>query len=197
MRLSNGQWPVVSGQRPTAIGQRPFFVGPAQKSEAEPHGQCVPRQSLGTRRRSGLTLFEVIIALAIFLIAVEAVSELLTLSTNNAVRASMQTQGAFLCQSKMAEVLAGIQDVNSPVSDYTPFDDPNGTGANAKWQWKMDCQQNSSINGLWTVQISVKMDREGSDSFEYSLTQLMYTPSQRGSTLDSASSSSTPSSGGS
>ncbi len=58
-------------------------------------------------RRRGLTLYEVVIALAIFAGAITALSQALTTATRAALQARLQSQAVLLCQTKMAEVVSG------------------------------------------------------------------------------------------
>ena len=60
-------------------------------------------------RRSGFTLLEVIISLAIFVSAFAAFSQLFTLGSRAAVQAALQTQAAVRAEAKMAEVVAGVE----------------------------------------------------------------------------------------
>ena len=94
--MVSGQWSAANGPRPLVNGH--FSLGRHKKARQSLTGSAFPGRAW-ERVGSGLTLFEVIIALAIFLIAVEAVSELLTLSTNNAVRAPCKRR-ARSCASR-------------------------------------------------------------------------------------------------
>lgn len=79
--------------------------------------------------RRGLTLFEVLISLAIFVGSMAAIGQLVATGVRGALRARLQTQAVLRCESKMAEVVAGISPFH-PASD-TPFvDDP-------AWTWSM------------------------------------------------------------
>ena len=58
--------------------------------------------------RRALTLFEVIVALAIFMGAVCAIGQLLSSGVRSAVQARLLAQGVLRAETKMAEIAAGI-----------------------------------------------------------------------------------------
>lgn len=81
-------------------------------------------------RRSGLTLLEVLLAVAIFALSFAALSQLITTGVRASVQSRLQTQAILRCESKLAELLAGIEPLTS-VSD-APFED------DANWVWSAD-----------------------------------------------------------
>lgn len=81
-------------------------------------------------RPSGFTLFEVLISLAIFLTALAALSQLVSTGVQASSRARLETQAILRCESKMAEVLAGVEPLETLAA--TPFeDDPS-------WTWSLE-----------------------------------------------------------
>lgn len=86
------------------------------------------RQGAAVRR--GLTLFEVLISLAIFVVSMAALSQLISTGVQAAARARLQTQAVLRCESKLAEVLAGVEPMET--LSPTPFeDDPS-------WTWSLE-----------------------------------------------------------
>jgi hypothetical protein len=124
--------------------------------------------------------------LAIFLLSIGALSHLVNLSSQRAFAIRQHSQAARLCQSKMAEVMMGAVPLQSQKDAAFDEDDD--------WQWSLDCSQSSASTLLWTATVTVKNKKDGRDSFEETLTQMMLDPSQKGSTLDLTSSSSSSSS---
>src|SRR5690242_21595778 len=111
------------------------------------------------KRRSGLTLLEVVIALAIFLFSLAAITQLLSLSGERALTANLRSQAGLLCQSKLAELVAGVETLSS--AGYTSFpNDPD-------WQWRAECNE-GDVTGLWNVQVWVKKDRSDGSALEVS-----------------------------
>jgi prepilin-type N-terminal cleavage/methylation domain-containing protein len=135
-------------------------------------GFAMPRGHLS---RPGLSLLEVLTALAIFLIALIALGQLLTMSGERAFEVQQQSHGAQLCQSKLAEVVSGAVPLSSNSGPYD--EDPN-------WQWNVDAEQDSSITGLWRVHVTASRDMPDGSHYESSVHQMILDPSLRGSTAD-------------
>ena len=87
-----------------------------------------------------------------------------------------QNQAMRLCQSKLAEVVAGV--VPLTAQDDTPFDeDPNYT-------WSLEAD-NGTVTGLWNVTVTVKRQPMGSETLiQASLTQMVLDPTIIGNTGD-------------
>ena len=134
--------------------------------------------SLATGRRSGLTLLEVVVAMAIFLMSLVAIWQLLLLSGDRALDVKLLARTSMVCQSKLAEVMIGAEPPNS-TSGYTSLPDE----ANKDLQWKMEVQS-SDVANLYNVKISVKAELPNGRIFESHLTQMVLDPAVRGSTLD-------------
>ena len=142
--------------------------------------------------RAGLTLLEVLVALAIFLVSLIGIGQLITMGADRARDVQQQAESTRLCQSKLAEVVAGVVPVSSSQSS-TPFDeDPN-------WEWSMDSEQ-GSVTGLYSITVHVSRSRRDGSRVETALSQMVLDPSLRGSVGNvaaSPSSASTSSSSGS
>jgi hypothetical protein len=85
----------------------------------------------------------------------------------------MRNQEARLCQSKMAEVQAGIVPLSG--QDDTPFDEDPG------FHWSVTATATSVAN-VWSVTVKVTRDTGGGAPIETSLTQMVLDPSVIGST---------------
>jgi type II secretion system protein I len=81
-------------------------------------------------RRSGFTLLEVMVSLAIFVSAFAALSQLYSLGTRAAVDAALQTQAAVRAETKMAEVVSGVESFEA--ASGMPFED------DANWSWTLE-----------------------------------------------------------
>jgi len=132
------------------------------------------RQPPRKPRRAGLTLLEVIIALAIFLFSLVALNHLLSLSGQQVLEASWRSEATQRCQSKLSEVVAGAQSTSS--SGWSSFtDDPD-------WEWQLNSTQ-GDVPNLWNVQVTVRHKRGNGTYAETSLSQMVVAPNYRGSTL--------------
>ena len=130
-----------------------------------------------TSRRGGLTLLEVLIALGIFLMSLVAISALVTVSADQALEVQQQSHAAQLCQSKLAEIIAGVVPLSG--QGDTPFDE------DSNWSWSLDAEQ-GDIAGLWKVTVHVSRQRPNGSRIDCSLDRMLLDPSLRGSTLDAS-----------
>ncbi len=103
-------------------------------------------------RRRGLTLFEVLIALVIFVTSMAAIGQLVSNGVRAALQARFQTQAAMMCEAKLAEVVAGIVPLTAGQAVYP--DDPN-------WSWTLALSA-APVPHLLRAEVTVK--REGTNS---------------------------------
>jgi len=129
-------------------------------------------------RRSGISLLEVIVATAIFLMALVGLRQLVSVAGEQALEVEMRSQATRMCQSKMAELQSGILPLSSASDTFD--EDPDYT-------WSLDVQP-GTVSNLWVA--TMKVTRQRSDSpdnpLEVSLTQMLLDPSVAGSTSDAA-----------
>jgi Tfp pilus assembly protein PilV len=132
-----------------------------------------PRQRCGGRR--GLSLMEVLAALTIFLLSFVALARLVTLGSDQAFDAQQHVRGADLCQSKMAEVAAGVVPLESQPD--TAFEE------DSVWHWSLDCDK-GSVTGLWNV--TVRVSRQESQRLRpiCTLSQMVLDPQTHGNLQD-------------
>jgi general secretion pathway protein I len=131
------------------------------------------------RRRPGLTLTEVLVALAIFLLAIVAVGALISQSSDNAARVNDRSRAARVCQSKMAEFQCGSLPLESV--DEQPVDDDD-TGL--LWSATVDSAP-SGLTNLYQVQVTVSRETpDGGKTTLCTLTKLVLDPSAFGSAQD-------------
>jgi uncharacterized membrane protein YgcG len=95
--------------------------------------------------RNGLSLFEVIIALAIFMASIAAIGQLVSSGVRAAVQARLQSQAVLRAETKMAEVVAGITSLHGASGTFS--DDTN-------WSWAAASTQ-SQHEGLYLVEVTV------------------------------------------
>jgi hypothetical protein len=138
--------------------------------------------------RFGLTLLEVVIALAIFLMALVPVWRLVSIGGERALDVAHQAQASLLCQGKMDCVKSGVEGLNGG---------GNIDIGNLTWNYTIESTP-SDVTNLYQVKVTAKVDRKDGKTIEATLTQMVLDPAQRGSTISSStnSSSSTTGTGG-
>jgi type II secretion system protein I len=126
--------------------------------------------------RSGLSLLEVLVALAIFLSSLAGLFYLVTLSGKLAQAGQMRTRAMQIAQSKLAQVTWGAIALSSQ-ADQPCDEDP-------EYHWSIDADQGTS-QGLWNV--TVKVTRPNlKPVIEVSLSQMILDPASRGTIQDPA-----------
>jgi general secretion pathway protein I len=97
------------------------------------------------RSRRGLSLFEIIIALAIFMGSIAAIGQLVSTGVRGAVQARLQSQAVLRAETKMAEVVSGSLSLHGSSSGGFP-DDPS-------WTWSVTVAP-SQHAGLYYVEVT-------------------------------------------
>ena len=118
--------------------------------------------------RAGISLFEVVLALSIFLGAIAALSQLTSNGMRTAISARLQTQAVLRCESKLAEIVAAIE----PLEDVTdqPFQDDEN------WTWSL-ASAAGPHGDLLNVTVSVKFDGGNQQaSTGYAISRLIRDP---------------------
>src|SRR5205807_5324829 len=90
--------------------------------------------------RPALTLMEVLVSLAIFLMSLAALTRLVTFAGERALEAQYRSQATLHCLSQLAEVEAGSIALGSQ-GESPVGDDPD-------YEWSMDAAQ-GQVAGLW------------------------------------------------
>jgi hypothetical protein len=127
-----------------------------------------------------LTLLEVIVSMAIFLLSISAIFHLLSVGTDAAIEVRLQTRTSMRCQGKMAEVMCGAQALSSTGS-YSNFDDSD---PDKDLQWRLEATPMDDVQMLWMVKVWVKADLPSGQTIESQLCQMVLNPSSRGTTFD-------------
>lgn len=131
-------------------------------------GESTTQHGRADSSRAGISLFEVVLALSIFLGAVVALSQLTNNGMRTAISARLQTQAVLRCESKLAEVTAGVE----PLEDVTdqPFEDDEN------WTWSLATATGPHAD-LLNVTVSAAFDGGNQrSSASYSISRLMRDP---------------------
>jgi general secretion pathway protein I len=116
--------------------------------------------------RSGLSLLEVVLALAIFMISLAAIATLIEAGTRDAAEASGTSDATRLAQSKLAEVEAGLIAISNGGSGTFDGDD-------AAWSWEVTSSSSAVPN---TYDVSVRVFRSSGRKLEVNLYQTVFDP---------------------
>lgn len=133
------------------------------------------RQRRGPVRR-GLSLLEVLIALAVFLISYIAIYQLMSLASKEAMDLSYRNEATRLAQSKLAEIAANVVPMES--SGDTAFDDPHGD-----YSWSADVENGVAAN-LMTISVTVSRTNTNGNDVKVTVTQMMINTQYIGNTQD-------------
>lgn len=132
---------------------------------------------LRAQRRPGLSLLEVLVATAVFLMSIVSIGFLMSVASNSAMDAHIQSQAANLAQMKLAEVAIGAVALEGQ-SDATFEDDP-------EYHYSLTAEQGGA-SGLYNVTVTVWRTKSNNQKVEVSLSQLVLDPSIVGSVFDTA-----------
>src|SRR4051794_10423922 len=118
-------------------------------------------------RRPGVSLLEVLGATAIFLMAIVAIGQLMSVSTDQALEVQFRSRATRLCQSKLNEFESGIESVTGSASGE--FDEEQG------WSWKADVSNDGSAANLYKVEVTVTHDSPNGP-VEVTMTRFIFDP---------------------
>ena len=110
--------------------------------------------SFRPNRRSGMSLLEVLISVAIFLGALTAIMQVLNVGQRAEVATRLQTEAILKCEAKMAEFISGIEEAAS--SQGGTFEDDE-TG---NWKWDAEVTDSGIVSLLM---VTVKVEHSISD----------------------------------
>jgi type II secretory pathway pseudopilin PulG len=139
-----------------------------------------------------LTLLEVIVAMALFLMALGAIGPLIQMAQDRAMVVQLQATALQKCQSKLSEVMVGAEQLST--QNDMPFSD---NAPNENWMWAMEANQGvNGISNLWQIQVRVYRELDSGQKVEVSMGQMILDPSIRGAPNPPPTSSSTSSTSG-
>ena len=122
-------------------------------------------------KRDGLTLLEVLLALAIFLLSLVALAGLVDAGASNGVRAAMQSTGTRLAQSKLAEAEAGAVALSGGGESGEFVGEPG-------WNYSVETSP-ASVANVYSVTVTCWREY-ASRRYEVKLTQLICDPAVMG-----------------
>jgi type II secretion system protein I len=136
------------------------------------------------RGRAGLTLLEVLVAMAIFLVALAGISQLVQLGADRAVETHYHAEALQKAQSKLNDVIAGSE----PLSAQT--DVPFETDRTGEWRFTIEPTQDDSTSKVWRVKVTCyRPFKDG--KVTVTLEQMVLDPAVRLGTPDNANGTNT------
>ncbi len=146
------------------------------------------------RRRLGLSLLEVMLALAILGGAIAVIGELMRFGMRNAESARDLSIAQVFCEAKINEIAAGLLPAQSMGS--TPVEEIASLESDAAWLYAVEVQEVDQ-QGLIAVRVTVSQDPSAkSRPVSFSLVRWMIDPAQLEMATTDATGSSTGGSGG-
>lgn len=128
----------------------------------------------------GITLYEVVVALAIFAGSMAAISEAVSTGMRAALQSRLQSQAILLCETKMSEVLAGA--VPRQSTGEAAFLEPQLDG----WRWTVNVKPGPHT-GLMLVEVEVAYRAVSSPAdASFSVARLVRDPSAFASSTTAA-----------
>lgn len=109
----------------------------------------LPVGAASSKRRSGLSLLEIIISVAIFMASLAAIMEGLQIGRRSELSARLQSEAVLRCETVMGEILSGVKEASSAQGNR--FDDDE-TG---NWEWTAEVTE-AGTTGLLQVTVLVE-----------------------------------------
>lgn len=133
-------------------------------------------------RRSGMSLLEVLAALAIFIFSAYALTQMVENASTAATRARRLAKAQLLAETKMDEVVAGILPLSNsggPIQEEIDGWNYNISVSAEQWSAVQDPSTGSSVTGLNSVTVTVNYSLTGAEPIEYSISRIVLDPSLR------------------
>lgn len=114
------------------------------------------------------SLFEILIALAIFAMSAAVIGQLISSGSRGAVRAQLESEAVLRCESKLGEIVAGATSLQT--TSQVPFTDDSA------WTWSCSIAAGPHQD-LYLVQVTVSHPSSGQLSdHSYTLSRLVRDP---------------------
>ncbi|MEW4487722.1 hypothetical protein AB1L42_06545 [Thalassoglobus sp. JC818] len=118
--------------------------------------------------RSGISLFEVVLALAIFLGATAVITQILKNGSTAAIRSQLVSEAVLRCERRLNEVASGVLPAQSVQG--SPFDD------DPDWSWTLNVTETGIPYLLELEMIVEQTNSQGDIAASYRLNRLLRDP---------------------
>lgn len=120
-------------------------------------------------RPNGMTLLEVVIALALFFAAMSAISEILRMGSESAIKAQLRAEASLLGESKLNELVAGILPLQAATQQA--FE------GSPQWTWTLTVEDDLDVT-IKRLQLTVNhLTAAGQSDHEVKFARLLRDPS--------------------
>jgi type II secretory pathway pseudopilin PulG len=124
----------------------------------------VPQAPAG---RAGITLLEVLIALAIFLGAITVIGQIINTGSQAAIAAQQQAEAVRRCETVLAETLAGSIPMQDSSGSFE--DDPD-------WSWSVTVLEGPHVDLLSLEVVVAHVDQFGKEDERFALVRWVRNP---------------------
>lgn len=125
------------------------------------------------RPRRGLTLIEVLLSLAILVMALAALGRLVDMGTDREQDGRLHATAARLGLSKLAEVEAGVEPLTNGGGSFT--------GSDAGWEYDVAAEVRGT--NLYLVTVTLRREMKGRP-FSLKLSQMIVDPAAKGAAAE-------------
>lgn len=119
-------------------------------------------------QRRGITLFEVLLALGIFLGAIAAIGQVINVGSLAAGDGQLNSEAVLRCETKLAEIIASVEPMVA--AEARPFAD------NGQWLWSLSVTDGPHAD-LLQLDVTVSHNRlNGTQDATFTITRLVRDP---------------------
>lgn len=134
----------------------------------------------------GMTLLEILLSIAIFLGAMTAIGQLVSLGSRAATRSQLMNEAILRCESKMNEMLSGASPMQA--TSLTAFDD------DPSWSWQAQVDAGPTSKLIRVEQRVEHFNAQGQANLSFSLVRLVRDPGEIQAEAEAAQQATTSSS---
>lgn len=127
-----------------------------------------PVPSARLHSRAGITLFEVLVALAIFLGALAGIAQIVDTGSTAAVTGQLQSEAVLRCETTLAEIVSGVHPLESVQREIYPDD--------SAWSWSLTVADGPHPDVIQLTVEVVHARTNGSTDATFTMTRLIRDP---------------------
>ncbi|MEZ6072295.1 MAG: hypothetical protein R3C10_19055 [Pirellulales bacterium] len=113
--------------------------------------------------RRGMTLYEIVLSLAILFGSMAVMAGMIATGSRAATQSRLRTKAAILCQTKLAEIVAGAEPMTA-TSGGSLADPATSGDVLAGWSWDLGVTQGDLRTDLVRLEVTVRHSGENGES---------------------------------